>query len=369
MSRQGLKRLYGLVSDAGPAARAALGAVARVSCSASGCPRRCRFWRPARARWRRAISASATRCAATTSWAFSTESFNTMTTQLAEARAQLLRNQDQLEAAKAYLESILAKLSAGVLSFDSERRLRSANPSAEQILDVELEPLMGISLGDWGLRDPRLAEIGRAILEAIDQGGSQPWEKQIEFAWPGREEGAAAARIRRCKSVARAVSCWCSTTSPRLLQAQRYAAWGEVARRLAHEIKNPLTPIQLSAERLTHRLADKLSAAGRRHADPRHADHRGPGGAAQGYGGCLQPVRTHAGDPPRSRSTSIGWCAKYSLCTNLTRAGSCWSWTRRLPKVEGDAGTTATGDPQPACRMPSRRWRGEPPTHRGSHAA
>ncbi len=59
-----------------------------------------------------------------------TESFNTMTTQLTEARAAALRNQEQLEAAKAYLESILAKLSAGVLSFDSERRLRSANPSA-----------------------------------------------------------------------------------------------------------------------------------------------------------------------------------------------------------------------------------------------
>jgi nitrogen fixation/metabolism regulation signal transduction histidine kinase len=65
-----------------------------------------------------------------------TESFNTMTTQLAEARAQLLRNQDQLEEAKAYLESILAKLSAGVISFDAEQRLRSANPSAEQILGV-----------------------------------------------------------------------------------------------------------------------------------------------------------------------------------------------------------------------------------------
>ena len=74
-----------------------------------------------------------------------TESFNTMTTQLAEARTQVLRNQEQLEAAKAYLESILAKLSAGVLSFDGERRLRSANPSAEQILGVELSALIGVA--------------------------------------------------------------------------------------------------------------------------------------------------------------------------------------------------------------------------------
>ena len=123
-----------------------------------------------------------------------TESFNTMTTQLAEARAALLRNQDQLEAAKAYLESILAKLSAGVLSFDSERRLRSANPSAERSWVWSCEPFMGISLDEWGAHDARLAEIGSAILGAIDRVGSRAWEEQMEFG-PGREEGAAAARV------------------------------------------------------------------------------------------------------------------------------------------------------------------------------
>ena len=188
-----------------------------------------------------------------------TESFNTMTTQLAEARGELLRNQGQLEAAKAYLESILAKLSAGVLSFDSARCLRSANPSAEQILGVELTALIGVRLDEWGPRDPRLAEIGGAILRAIDQGGSEASEAQIEF---GSESGKRVLLLRGSALQVGVESGFVLVFDDitRLLQAQRYAAWGEVARRLAHEIKNPLTPIQLSAERLTHRLTSKLAA-------------------------------------------------------------------------------------------------------------
>ena len=188
-----------------------------------------------------------------------TESFNTMTTQLDEARGELLRNQGQLEAAKAYLESILAKLSAGVLSFDSTRCLRSANPSAEQILGVELGGLIGVRLDEWGARDARLAEIGAAILKAIEQGGSEGWEAQIEF---GTQSGNKVLLLRGSALQVGAESGFVLVFDDitRLLQAQRYAAWGEVARRLAHEIKNPLTPIQLSAERLTHRLSSKLGA-------------------------------------------------------------------------------------------------------------
>jgi PAS domain S-box-containing protein len=187
-----------------------------------------------------------------------TESFNTMTTQLAEARGELLRNQGQLEGAKAYLESILAKLSAGVLSFDGARRLRSANPSAEQILGVELTPLIGAGVGDWAQRDPRLAEIGSAIVRAIDQGGSEVWEAQIEF---GSQSGKKVLLLRGSALQVGVESGFVLVFDDitRLLQAQRIAAWGEVARRLAHEIKNPLTPIQLSAERLTRRLANKLA--------------------------------------------------------------------------------------------------------------
>ena len=187
-----------------------------------------------------------------------TESFNTMTTQLAEARAQLLRNQDQLEQAKAYLETILAKLSAGVVSFDAERRLRSANPSAEHILGVQLAALIGVSLYEWGAHETRLSQVAAAIAEAITTGGKSSWEKQVEFGSGfGRKVLLLRGSTLQAGTESGVVLVFDDIT--RLLQAQRYAAWGEVARRLAHEIKNPLTPIQLSAERLTHRLADKLA--------------------------------------------------------------------------------------------------------------
>ncbi len=186
-----------------------------------------------------------------------TDSFNRMTTQLAEARAVALRNQEQLQAANGYLESVLAKLSAGVLSFDHEHRLRSANPSAEQILAVPLQPLIGKPLEDWAGHSAGIAEVAQAILEAIIAGGAGEWEKQLETG------SASANKVLRMRGSALPESesgfVVVFDDITRLLQAQRHAAWGEVARRLAHEIKNPLTPIQLSAERLEHRLAAKLA--------------------------------------------------------------------------------------------------------------
>jgi len=184
-----------------------------------------------------------------------TESFNTMTTQLADARAFALRNQQQLEAAKAYLESILEKLSAGVLSFDSELRLRSANPNAAQILGVNLEPLRSVPLPQWPQREPRLNEISAAVLRAIEAGGEASWEQQIELGNGGK------VLLVRGSVLAGPEGGFVVVFDDitRLLQAQRYAAWAEVAQRLAHEIKNPLTPIQLSAERLERRLSDKLA--------------------------------------------------------------------------------------------------------------
>jgi PAS domain S-box-containing protein len=186
-----------------------------------------------------------------------TESFNRMTIQLADARAAALSNQEQLQAANAYLESVLAKLSAGVLSFDKAHRLRSANPSAEEILGVDLQPLIGRRLEEWAAHSERLTEVAAAILDAMLAGRSEGWEKQVETR--------SSSQVLRLRGSALPeadggfVLVFDDIT--RLLQAQRHAAWGEVARRLAHEIKNPLTPIQLSAERLEHRLAAKLDAA------------------------------------------------------------------------------------------------------------
>jgi nitrogen fixation/metabolism regulation signal transduction histidine kinase len=144
------------------------------------------------------------------------------------------------------------------MSFDAQQRLRSANPSAEQILGVDVAALMEVRLNGWGAHDARLAEVAAAIAEAIDAGGVNAWEKQVEF---GSDVGRKVLLLRGSTLQAGADSGFVLVFDDitRLLQAQRFAAWGEVARRLAHEIKNPLTPIQLSAERLTHRLSDKLS--------------------------------------------------------------------------------------------------------------
>src|SRR5690606_3233353 len=104
-----------------------------------------------------------------------TESFNTMTRQLADARAAALGNQKQLEAANAYLETILAKLSAGVLSFDGAGRLRSANPSASRILRVDLDSLTGIGVSEWTARFPHLSDVADAVGAAIADARPESW--------------------------------------------------------------------------------------------------------------------------------------------------------------------------------------------------
>jgi len=187
-----------------------------------------------------------------------TESFNTMTMQLADVRAEAQRNQEQLAAAKAYLESVLGNLSTGVMSFDSEFRLRSANLSAVEIFGVDVGALIGTPPHEWGAREPRLAAVGQIVHEAFQRARPEVWEQQAELS------GAAGTQVlllrgSRLTAGAESGMVLVFDDITRLLQAQRLAAWGEVAQRLAHEIKNPLTPIQLSAERLQRRLADKLS--------------------------------------------------------------------------------------------------------------
>jgi PAS domain S-box-containing protein len=188
-----------------------------------------------------------------------TESFNTMTGQLADAQSAAQRHQAALAGAKAYLESVLANLSAGVLSFDSEFRLRSANRSAEQILGATLAPPEAVVAEEWVANAPRFAHVAAIARARFAEAGSAPWEQQVEVDAAG---GKQVLLLRGSSLTAGGESGFVLVFDDvtHLLQAQRYAAWGEVARRLAHEIKNPLTPIQLSAERLQHRLADKLDA-------------------------------------------------------------------------------------------------------------
>lgn len=187
-----------------------------------------------------------------------TESFNAMTTQLAEARESAHRHERQLSDANAYLESLLANLSAGVMSFDRELRLRSANPSARSILQADLDALAGERLHDIAAHDASLLPVTDAIDTALGASGAAEWERQVSVMRGGREK----VLLMRGTGLGPGteggyVVLFDDITH--VIQAQRHAAWSEVARRLAHEIKNPLTPIQLSAERLELKLTQRLS--------------------------------------------------------------------------------------------------------------
>ncbi len=189
-----------------------------------------------------------------------TQSFNSMTLQLAEAQARVERNQAQLAHAKAYLESVLAHLSAGVLTFDSSLRLRSANPSAAQILGADYTPLLGSAVSDWPAIDATLAPLAQAMVEAFRRTDTAEWQRQVERV---ARDGTQALLLRgtRFGEAGDTGLIVVFDDVTQLLQAQRDAAWAEVARRLAHEIKNPLTPIQLSAERMQLKLEPKLAPA------------------------------------------------------------------------------------------------------------
>ncbi|MFH1604403.1 MAG: ATP-binding protein [Pseudomonadota bacterium] len=181
-----------------------------------------------------------------------TQSFNSMTEQLDEARSVAESRRAELETAKAYLENILANLSAGVLVFDQQMHLGTVNHGASAILRETFDGLKGESLADW----PRLQPLAQAIVEGFKQHDTDTWQQQLALA--------ERILLVRGSVLPRAsgggyVVVFDDVT--KLVQAQRASAWGEVARRLAHEIKNPLTPIQLSAERLQAKLANKLAPA------------------------------------------------------------------------------------------------------------
>ncbi|WP_269531846.1 ATP-binding protein [Chitinimonas sp. BJYL2] len=188
-----------------------------------------------------------------------THSFNRMTRQLSDARQQLEVRQQETAAAKAYLETVLGSLTAGVLTFDANWRLRAANLSATQILHADIKRLDVLKLDEWLEDFPHLAGFAGGVRDAFVS-TPDDWQRQLEIAFDGgtRQLLVHGARLRLSdeENSTGAVVVFDDVTD--LLRVQRDAAWGEVAKRLAHEIRNPLTPIQLAAERLEHKLADKL---------------------------------------------------------------------------------------------------------------
>ena len=181
---------------------------------------------------------------------FLISSFNDMTQRLATARREASLSQALVEAERTNLEVILARLSTGVLALETDLTIRTANQAAGAILGADLERRSGEQLLKVAEENALLGQFVDVACVHLDAGETE-WREQI---------------VLRGEVGRRVLTCACTTLPgdeshaagyvivfddiTALLQAQRDAAWGEVARRLAHEIKNPLTPIQLSAERM-----------------------------------------------------------------------------------------------------------------------
>src|ERR1700729_3447846 len=191
---------------------------------------------------------------------FLVTSFNDMTKRLGRAREETRRSQQAVEAERAGLAVILARLSTGVVSLEPDLTVRTANQAASAILGVDLEAAVGKPF-DESISDNTLFTQFLSAIKQRLQPEQLDWREQIELL---SESGkhvlmcACTALPNDAGGAAGVVLVFDDITT--LLQAQRDAAWGEVARRLAHEIKNPLTPIQLSAERMRRKFLHSMNA-------------------------------------------------------------------------------------------------------------
>jgi nitrogen fixation/metabolism regulation signal transduction histidine kinase len=196
---------------------------------------------------------------------FLVHSFNDMTKRLRRAREETTRSQQAVERERERLAIILARLTTGVITIGRDLIVRSVNQAASNILAVDLELAVGQPLNALSEENPRYARFAAEVISRLAKGEGE-WREQLDL-----KPEAAGGRVLVCACTPLAGDEHAETESERqggyvivfddisaLLQAQRDAAWGEVARRLAHEIKNPLTPIQLSAERMRRRYLAQM---------------------------------------------------------------------------------------------------------------
>lgn len=190
---------------------------------------------------------------------FLVRSFNEMTRKIALSHDQAEHSQHQLEAQHAYLETVLGRLSSGVITIDIHGTLHTANTAAGHILEFIPEQAIGKTLSELTEQYASLEPFSHAIDQSR-LGNSSEWRAEVSLPGPSGQQ------ILMCRGSrlpgedpvpGGEVIVFDDITA--LVQAQRDAAWGEVARRLAHEIKNPLTPIQLSAERLRHKYLHTMA--------------------------------------------------------------------------------------------------------------
>jgi nitrogen fixation/metabolism regulation signal transduction histidine kinase len=199
-----------------------------------------------------------------------TRSFAQMTEQLGHAREQVQRGVAELESARTHLQTILDSLTAGVIVFDAERRIDTVNPGATRILKLPLSAYRGRELAEV----PGLETFAQAVWQRFELHAASPeagerdhWQDAFDLPAPGtlpsavpglRSDAETLSLLLRGAALPEGARLLVFDDISEVVSAQRQAAWSEVARRLAHEIKNPLTPIQLSAERLQHKLERKL---------------------------------------------------------------------------------------------------------------
>lgn len=191
---------------------------------------------------------------------FLVASFNDMTKKLARAREEAERSRAAVEGERAALAVILARLTSGVISLEPDLRVRVANQAAGNILGIDLDQASGRPLAELASGHALLGQLHAALLRHVDAGESE-WREQLTLRGDtGRRELVCACTALPADGGSGGLVLVFDEVT-QLLQAQRQAAWGEVARRLAHEIRNPLTPIQLSAERLRRKLFRGLAPA------------------------------------------------------------------------------------------------------------
>jgi len=197
--------------------------------------------------------------------------FNRMTAQLEAQRSELLDVNNQLDQRRRFTETVLAGVSAGVIGLDARGRIELPNRAASELLQIELVPQIGLNLADVA---PEFAPLIAAVMTNPER----PAVAQIEH---GMAMAKRMLLVRIGAEMMSGVADGFIVTFDdvtELLAAQRKAAWADVARRIAHEIKNPLTPIQLSAERLKRRFAKEITS------DP------------EGFTQCAETIVRHVGD-------------------------------------------------------------------------
>jgi two-component system nitrogen regulation sensor histidine kinase NtrY len=247
--------------------------------------------------------------------------FNRMTDQLAAQRTELMRAYGQIDERRRFTESVLSGVSAGVIGLDGEGRIELPNRAAADFLARDIFDDIGRFLPD------AVPEFG-PMLAAVMAEPERPLTAEIQ-AGPARARRTFLVRIGAEQTAGRTDGYVVTFDDITALQAaQRKAAWGDVARRIAHEIKNPLTPIQLSAERLKRRFAKEITS------DP------------ETFAQCADTIVRHVGDigrmvdefsafarmpVPVMRPEDIGRIAREALVLQKS-AHPDIEWTTNIPE-------------------------------------